>query len=281
MWRLLDRYFGRGAYPSLRAVLAPERVHVQDFYPRLVLEALRSHRRWLDAGCGHDLFEGRFTAMEREARDRASLVIGCDAALSSLRKHRSIRRLAASELDRLPFRNASFDLVTLHWVVEHLEDPARVFREIARVLAPGGLVILRTPNSASYYVALARIGVRLIPDRLADALVRYMQHREPDEVFPTFYKANTRRDLSATAARVGLVAERIILFADQPLFYFVAPFAVVELLLARVATRWLGLQSLCADSLVAVLRQPHATDLHAVPVPGRRPVSAMIQEVLP
>lgn len=48
--------------------------------------------------------------------------------------------------DPLPYADASFDIVTATEVIEHLEDFRRVVREIHRVLKPGGVCILSTPN---------------------------------------------------------------------------------------------------------------------------------------
>jgi SAM-dependent methyltransferase len=46
----------------------------------------------------------------------------------------------------LPYADATFDVVTATEVIEHLEDFRRVVREIHRVLKPGGVCILSTPN---------------------------------------------------------------------------------------------------------------------------------------
>jgi len=48
--------------------------------------------------------------------------------------------------DDLPFRSAGFDLVMMLEVVEHLADIPHILREIARVMKPGGVAILSTPN---------------------------------------------------------------------------------------------------------------------------------------
>jgi len=46
---------------------------------------------------------------------------------------------------RLPFRGGGFDLVILSEIVEHLEEPAVALREAARVLRPGGTLLLSVP----------------------------------------------------------------------------------------------------------------------------------------
>jgi SAM-dependent methyltransferase len=54
------------------------------------------------------------------------------------------------ELDRFPYDTASFDVVTSWEVLEHLgRDPMHLLWEANRVLKPGGLLLMTTPNVAS------------------------------------------------------------------------------------------------------------------------------------
>lgn len=46
----------------------------------------------------------------------------------------------------LPFADSSFGLVFYHHVIEHVSDPVRSLEELARVLAPGGIIYVGTPN---------------------------------------------------------------------------------------------------------------------------------------
>lgn len=46
----------------------------------------------------------------------------------------------------LPFGDRCFDVVFFHHVIEHVEDPAGSLRELARILTPGGLLYVGTPN---------------------------------------------------------------------------------------------------------------------------------------
>ena len=46
----------------------------------------------------------------------------------------------------LPYADGSFDLVIIKHVVEHLDQPEKCIQELGRILAPGGVLILATPN---------------------------------------------------------------------------------------------------------------------------------------
>lgn len=49
----------------------------------------------------------------------------------------------------LPFSDASFDTILFCDVIEHLQRPVEALRELRRLLRPGGIVLLTTPNSNS------------------------------------------------------------------------------------------------------------------------------------
>ncbi len=58
-------------------------------------------------------------------------------------------RRADFDAEPLPWPDRTFDAVTCMHVVEHLQDPSYLVREIARVLKPGGTVYIETPDPKS------------------------------------------------------------------------------------------------------------------------------------
>ncbi len=54
--------------------------------------------------------------------------------------------LQVASAQDLPFQSASFGVVIIKHIVEHLPDPPQALREIHRVLEPDGLLVLATPN---------------------------------------------------------------------------------------------------------------------------------------
>ncbi len=94
----------------------------------------------LDVGCG----SGFFMLMLGER------VTGIDVAENiEICKRRELSRVFATDIEkRFPFENASFDVVTLLEVLEHLRKPEFTLKEIFRVLKPEGVLVLSTPNSS-------------------------------------------------------------------------------------------------------------------------------------
>lgn len=81
-------------------------------------------------------------------------VVGIDIGERQLENARSLagdRGMADVSFQRasmydLPFPDASFDAVLAHTAVEHLGDPLAAFREVRRVLKPGGVFGVRDPD---------------------------------------------------------------------------------------------------------------------------------------
>jgi SAM-dependent methyltransferase len=100
----------------------------------------------LDAGCG----EGYGAALL--ARDAGS-VVGTDLEQEVV-EHATARypsvRFQTADLTALPFPEQSFDAVVSLQVIEHLQRPREFVSECARVLRPGGVLVLSTPNRITF-----------------------------------------------------------------------------------------------------------------------------------
>jgi ubiquinone/menaquinone biosynthesis C-methylase UbiE len=100
-------------------------------------------KRILDAGCGN----GRYTKNILRWADHDAFITGFDLSQSMLRRARRHLKnprvsFLAADVTRLPYPDGWFDCVVCGWMLEHLPDPAPGLRELARVLQPGGKMLL-------------------------------------------------------------------------------------------------------------------------------------------
>ena len=101
----------------------------------------------VEAGCG----EGYGGQVLADAG--AALVAGLDLDLATLRHAAGAYRgvpVAAANLVALPVADGAVDLVVSSQVVEHLWDQDQFVAECARVLRPGGRLVVTTPNRLTF-----------------------------------------------------------------------------------------------------------------------------------
>jgi SAM-dependent methyltransferase len=102
----------------------------------------------LDAGCGTG-YDSRLLAA-----GGAREVIGVEIARAMLETVAAgmpdTVRLQAGDLRSLDFEDDKFELVVCFEVIEHFEDHFTVLDELVRVLAPGGLLLVSSPNRGAY-----------------------------------------------------------------------------------------------------------------------------------
>src|SRR5580704_11865707 len=170
----LDSLFGRGSYYALKEWLDPGIEYTQIIYGQALIDALEPSVRWLDAGCGHEILKHGAGTERFELTSKAQFNVGCDLDMRSLQDQALLANRVCCNLESLPFRSNSFDLVSLNNVAEHLPDPVTTVTEIARVLRDGGRVIVHTPNARSYWVTIARLARLALPERLMFRLIKFL-----------------------------------------------------------------------------------------------------------
>mgnify|MGYP000753228485 CR=1 FL=1 len=196
-------------YRRRYAALKPGWEHATARFQRWIAARLTPDSRVLDLGCGRGGVVERLGTTGQWA--------GCDPDWRSLKEHRVVglwRSQALSE--RLPFANATFDVVIASWVLEHLPQPATTWREVARVLRPGGRFFFLTPNRRH---PIPRLSALLARFRTLQApLVTAIYRRAAADTFPVHYRANTFETLERLATSTGLRLVQLE-WVDDPSYF--------------------------------------------------------------
>ena len=219
-----------GFYWKMRDRIVPGLEYSQAIYERVLDDALRTRTRWLDVGCGHQVLPSWRGEAESGLVARTSRAVGVDYDHDSLRHHRTLHHRVRADIATLPFRDASFDLVTANMVLEHLKDPQGQLNEIFRVLEPGGVFLAHTVNVRGYLT----IAAKLLPESLKPSLVWWLERRRPADLFPTHYRINSEALLYKYGHLSGFsdISVRYILSDAQ--MVMVPPLAVAELFAIRL-----------------------------------------------
>lgn len=105
---------------------------------------------------------------------------------------------------RLPFANASFPCVLCSQVIEHVPKSSSILDELDRVLAPGGALVLGTPDYANWQWRFTEaIYQRVLPSAYADEHISHYSHEELVYLF-------RQRGYTLEAARYILRGELIL-----------------------------------------------------------------------
>ena len=95
----------------------------------------------LDAGCGIGILGRLYPELD---------LVGLDASMTLIREAKSGYRLRVeASVEKLPFADASFDVVVALNMLHHVINPDRAVNEFARVLRPGGTLVAVDPRKVA------------------------------------------------------------------------------------------------------------------------------------
>jgi SAM-dependent methyltransferase len=136
---------------------------IDNFIARMRFRAARPHvragARVCDLGCGLD------AAFLDYAADKIASGVGVDDQVEDGERGRW-RRVRADITKPLPLQSGQFDHVVMLAVLEHLVQPESVLREVHRILAPGGSLILTWPSSMVDPILDVLHRLRLVSDEM-------------------------------------------------------------------------------------------------------------------
>ncbi len=181
----------------------------------------------LEVGCG----AGR---LARRAAQGGFRVVGMDLSFAMLDRARAVGRSEAGdrpgfvqgEIDHLPLRDSAFDAAVCLGLISYLDSEKEALRELARVMKPGGLLVVSMYNRARLVHYLD------VPLRLGNLLRRVVRRalrrsssegspKDPRRKLRTFYLKGFGRSLQRAGFRVrgyeAVPLELITLFGREVL----------------------------------------------------------------
>ena len=136
----------------------------------------------LEVGCG----DAAFTRNLAEYSSRVTAIdLSAHQVAENARTHPEIRFLQHDVAQPLPFADGTYEVIWCSEVLEHLFDPGFALREIHRVMAPGGRLLVTVPYHGLF-------------KNLLIALFRWDGHYAPDNPHIRFFSKNTLEHLAAS-----------------------------------------------------------------------------------
>jgi len=244
-WRVSDRtgtqalferyYFSRPGYVGGTA----------DFH-ELCRANLPKGGRFLEIGAGPPNTTTHFLAS-------LGSVTGVDVS-DEVMTNRDLTSASVFDGTSLPFTDASFDGCVSNYVLEHVGDPSAHFREVARVLRPGGHYVIRTPN-LFHYVAGASW---LLPHSAHVFLAKRLrgQTAEDHDPWETHYRANSASTLGRLARDSGLRVATLRMVEKEPSYGRASPLLFYPMMLYERIVNSSDMLGTFRSSIVAAFQKP-------------------------
>lgn len=159
----------------------------------LIDEYIKRNSLVLDVGCGTGINTVKL-------KNKTKNIIGLDVKNFIKNEHKDSFKFVKGDGKKIPFKQNYFDFVTCWDVIEHIKEDSLFLREIFRVLKPGGLLLLSTPNR----------------NRLSNRLIRlfkkikypYYLGSNPDGVGDIVHiREYTEKELERLIARISFKVE--------------------------------------------------------------------------
>jgi SAM-dependent methyltransferase len=171
--------------------------HSEDAVYELVASEIRDSTRQpgtlVDVGCGGG-------ALASRCRGLFTRYIGCDLVKYDGFPAEHWASFRQADLNRSPYplEDASADVAVAVETIEHLENPRALMRELTRIVRPGGLVIVTTPNQLSFLSKLTLVVKN-----------EFNAFQESAGLYPAHITALVESDLDRIARECGLKEIRL------------------------------------------------------------------------
>jgi 2-polyprenyl-3-methyl-5-hydroxy-6-metoxy-1,4-benzoquinol methylase len=184
-----------------------------EVYHKLVADRISPKTAILDVGCG----KGNICPFPWDEYQEKRLVgLDVDDAASQNRNlDRFVLLRDQSDYQDWPLQGETFDLVLGRYVLEHVKVPAEFLANVRRSLKPGGQFLFLTPHL--FHPAI--LASRALPHFIKQTILRITKNADLADVFPTYYRMNTKRALRTQAESAGLRVKHLELGQHHPVGY--------------------------------------------------------------
>ncbi len=155
-----------------------------------------------------------------------------------------------ADSEHLPFPDSSYDVIVSNHVIEHVHDARRHLAEISRVLRPGGVAYLATPNRWWPWEVHYRIPLlHYLPPRYFNSVLRWLKRYREDIRLLSWREL---RRLVAPELQIKLVSDSI---CKYPRHYHLHLPRWAEMILNQLPSRLLSAVADFYPTLIVVLQR--------------------------
>lgn len=192
---------------------------IGNHYDSLIRKHIKPKSILLDAGCGWKSSE--IENLSDSIKNNITM-IGMDIDLEALKDNVTHKNLLCSRLEKIPFKDKTFDIIISKCVIEHVKYPQIAINEFSRITKKGGHIIMVVPN---IYNPLMLAG-KLTPLRLHKKFMTKISNVKEDDIYHTYFRCNSIRSIDRIFKNAGFVrkdlkisGEFILLMFSKPLFF--------------------------------------------------------------
>lgn len=162
-------------------------------FEKILKTNLSENKIWVDIGCGGNGNVYEFGKFSKYA-------LGIDLICYS---NRYDAPLVLGNIDQLPLKSNSVDLVTVRFVIEHIKDTKAFVNEVDRVLKSSGKLLILTTNILCPYIFISNV----LPFFLKKILIQRIFGANKEDVLPTYHKMNTPGSFKRRIGRLQKISQ--------------------------------------------------------------------------
>ncbi len=186
-----------------------------DFYSRINC-LIDNNSEVLDFGAGRGSWAedtSKFRKETRALKSKVKMLYACDVD-KAVYLNKEVDKILDIKEGKVIAPSESFDVIVADYVLEHIEEPTKFFKEIDRLLRPGGWFCARTPHK---YNLISLISMLIKNESHSFFLKSVQPRRKEIDIFPTFYRLNTLRKVRKIFKEYD---DKSFIYRVEPSYYF-------------------------------------------------------------